>query len=238
MGDKVTIYGFGAVDELLDMSPFVHKIEVYLRLAGLSYDKVSGNARRSPNGKLPCMRHNGNVVADSQAIVGYLRDTKLADLDAWLDPRQRALASTLRVALEEDLYFTLVYYRWQVGWSAYRPVLSKVIRDAGVPGLLAGIIAGWVQRGVVRKLDEQGTGRRSPDALELRAAEQLENLETLCDENGPWLLGERPCTLDAVAHAMLAGSRWPRVPTVLAGRLAAQPRLVRWLDHVDASLAS
>jgi glutathione S-transferase len=238
MGQGLTIYGYGGVDELFDLSPFVHKLEAYLRLADVAHEKVAGDPRRSPNRKLPCLRHADRTLGDSQAIIEYLRAAGIADLDDWLDRRQRALASTLRMVLEEDLYFTLVYFRWQdeTGWSTYREVLVEVLRAAGVPRILTGIIAGRLRAGVVRKLDEQGAGRRRRAELEARAAEQLENLAILCEGGSPWLLGERPCTLDAVAHAFLAGIRWTRVATPLAERLAEHAALVRWLDHADARL--
>ena len=236
------LYGFGSVDEpgdpfaLLDVGPFAHKLEAWLRLAALPYRKRLGDIRKAPRGKLPYVELAGQVLGDSQDVIDRLAREGLADLDGWLSTRQRAISTALRSMLEEDLYFIMLYMRWvpDSAWNEYAPVLRELIARAGAPKPIAGLIARFARRGVLGSLHGQGTSRRSPQQLIERAETRLDALVELAEPNAAWLLGDRPCTLDAVAHAFIAGMRWPRVPTPLAGLIEARPTLLEWFARADA----
>ena len=132
----LTIHGFGTLEGLLDLSPFVAKVEAYLRLAGVAYEKAPGNIRKAPRGKLPYLTHGDRTIADSALILDYLAEAGLASLDAELSREQGAELCALRSMLESDLYFLLLRLRWQnpQGWAAYRGPIGESIRTTGVPG--------------------------------------------------------------------------------------------------------
>ena len=69
---------------LPDASPFVHKLENHLRLAGLAYDKRPGDARKAPRGKLPYIEDEGVLVADTSFIIEHLKQRHGDRLDAAL----------------------------------------------------------------------------------------------------------------------------------------------------------
>ena len=48
----ITLYGFGAGFGLPEISPFVTKTEVQLKMAGLGYQKVKAKPNASPKGQL------------------------------------------------------------------------------------------------------------------------------------------------------------------------------------------
>ena len=70
----IRLYGFGTLSPLLDLSPFVAKLEAYLHLAGVEFEKRAGDIRKAPRGKLPFIRHGEEVVTDSQGVIDYLRE--------------------------------------------------------------------------------------------------------------------------------------------------------------------
>ena len=49
----ITLYTFGPAFGLPDPSPFVTKVEVLLKMAGLAYGTNTTGFRRAPKGKLP-----------------------------------------------------------------------------------------------------------------------------------------------------------------------------------------
>ena len=49
----ITLYGFGAGFGLPEISPFVTKTEVQLKMAGLAYRKEKAKPPASPKGQLP-----------------------------------------------------------------------------------------------------------------------------------------------------------------------------------------
>ncbi|MFV8752249.1 Tom37 metaxin N-terminal-like domain-containing protein [Nannocystaceae bacterium ST9] len=236
MASTLTLHGFGSYDDQLDVSPFVWKLEAWLRLAELPHRKQLGDVLKAPRGKLPFIELEGRRIADSQDVIDHLQREGLADLDGWLTPRQRATATALRSMIEEDLYFFVLHSRWvrAEAWAEYRVVLRELMVRSGMPGLIARVIPSLARRDVIKALHGQGAGRRPPERLIERAEAQLDALVELAEPGASWLLGERPCTLDAVAHAFLGGMLWARVPTPGRAMVEARPQLLDWYARADA----
>ena len=60
----ITLYGFGPGFGLPEISPFVTKTEVQLKMAGLAYRKQRAMPPASPKGQLPYIDDDGQRVAD------------------------------------------------------------------------------------------------------------------------------------------------------------------------------
>jgi glutathione S-transferase len=235
MAQPLILHGFGSVDDQIDVSPFVHKLEAWLRLAEVPYRKQLGKLFQSPRGKLPFVEIGDQRIADSQDVIDHLQREGIGDLDGWLTPRQRATSTALRSMIEEDLYFSLAYLRWipDDAWREYSVVLREVMVASGMPGLVARIIPGVARRGVTKALHGQGTGRRPPEQLRERSEARLDALIELAEPGAAWLLGDRPCTLDAVAHAFVGCMLWKRLPTPMPAMIEARPKLMDWFSRAD-----
>lgn len=185
-----------------DLSPFCAKVETYLRMAHIDYRAEIADTRRMPKQKLPVVDDDGELVCDSRDIVQHF-EAKLAEpLDAHLSPQQRAVAVAFRALIEEELYFYLLYARWllDAGWACYAPHLAAYVRAIGVPGFAVPLVLGMVRRSMVASVRGQGSGRHSVDQVEARMREVVTALSTQLDAR-PFMLGDRPCTLDASAFA-------------------------------------
>ena len=68
----ITLYGFGAGFGLPEISPFVTKTEVQLKMAGLAYRKDRARPPASPKGQLPYIDDAGARIADSTFIRAHL----------------------------------------------------------------------------------------------------------------------------------------------------------------------
>ena len=108
----ITLYGFGSGFGLPELSPYVTKTEVQLKMAGVAYRKEQAAPDASPKGQLPYIDDDGEVVADSTFIRAHIERKYGADLDCGLDARARAEAWAIERMIENHFTWTFVYARW------------------------------------------------------------------------------------------------------------------------------
>ncbi len=106
----ITRYGFGQCFNVMDASPFVVKVELFMRMANIPCQVKYGAKylKKSPKGKLPFINDNGTVVADSEAIMSYLTDKYQIALDTELTAEQKAQAYLMTKSLDEGLYWCIL----------------------------------------------------------------------------------------------------------------------------------
>lgn len=197
------LYQFPAALGLPNASPFCMKLETYLRMTGLPFEvRPVTDPRRAPKGKLPYIDDGGTVLADSNLILDYLKGRYGDPLDDWLDAEQRAIALAVQRLIEEDLYWALLYWRWfdPEGWKMTREAFFGTL-----PGPLKAIVPNLARRGIGKELWGHGMGRHRPEEI---FAIGMKDLTAVADFLGrkPFMMGERPSTLDAVAYATLANT--------------------------------
>ena len=69
----ITMYGHVPAWGIPDISPYVTKIDCYLRMIDLPYELVLGDLGRAPKGKLPYIEDGDKTVSDTSFIVEYLK---------------------------------------------------------------------------------------------------------------------------------------------------------------------
>ena len=112
----IRLYAFAPLWGLVDISPFVTKVDVYLRLAELSYELVPFSVESftaAPKGKLPYIVDGHETIADSSFIVDYLKYKYNDPLDSKLGPSVRASGHAIKRMLEENFYWVIVAERWR-----------------------------------------------------------------------------------------------------------------------------
>jgi len=199
----ITIHGFGKSFGLIDASPFVIKIDAYLRFAAMEYDKnnASNNLQKSPKGKLPFIIDGDRKIADSQAIIQYLIEQYGDKLDSGLSLNQKAQSYLITKSLDENLYFCLVYSRWLCDdtW----PLVKKQFFDF-LPPVIRSIVPAIVRRSVKKSLKGQGLTRHSHKEILGICQQSLSALSGLLADK-PYLFGDRPTSLDASCYGHIAG---------------------------------
>src|SRR6202790_4429473 len=78
----ITLYGFGPGFGLPEISAFVTKTEVQLKMAGLAYRKERAMPPASPKGQLPYILDEGERIADSTFIRAHIEGKYGFDFDA------------------------------------------------------------------------------------------------------------------------------------------------------------
>lgn len=203
----LTVYKFVGDWGLPDLSPFVIKLETWLRMAGIPYQTQVGDPNKAPKKKLPYVDDDGRIIPDSARILAHLQRTRGVDLDAHLDARQRAIATAVQAMLEEHHYFIIVHVRWATadGIAAYRPTMLRYCDAARIPRPLQSLAIRLARRGLAGQAHAQGIARH--DDAEIMAIGQR-HWTAVSDLLGdqPFLLGERPTNIDATVYAFLAST--------------------------------
>jgi glutathione S-transferase len=223
----ITLYQPPAKWGLACLSPFGTKLETWLRMAGLPYEKKPGNPMQAPKGKVPYVGIDGELVGDSQLIIERLAPRAAKDLDAGLSAEQRAIGHVVRKMLEESTYFIVVYFRWitDEGFAVYAPVLRTIMP-------LPLVVLPMARRSVRAALRAQGTGRHSRAELAALGAADLTAVSGILGDR-PYLLGAEPTTVDASVYAALSSILYFPADSELRTSLRSLPNLVAYTERMQ-----
>lgn len=228
----ITLAKFGPAFGLSDLSPFVIKAEILLKMAGLDYvaDSSPGALRKSPKGKMPYIVDDGVAVADSTFIRFHLEKKYGIDFDAGLDPEQRAHGWAIEKMAEEHLYFALVHSRWMED-KAWATVRANLL--AAMPPVAGPLITTIIRRKVRASLKGQGFGRHAPAEIYDLARRDLEALSTILGDK-PFLFGREPKAADASVGGLLLATLCEAIESPLLAVARSFPNLVAYGERIRA----
>ena len=230
----IRLYQYTAAWGLPDISPFVTKVDCYLRMVKLPYEQINLPAvelAKTPKGKLPIIEDRGRKIADSDFIVAYLKATYGDTLDTSLTPRERAVVLALRRMMEEGLYWSaIIQMRWkeEANFALYRPALYKVVdlppdqRDGAV---------NQFREGILQEFHGQGMGRHTAEENYALARADMTALSDYLGERS-YFMGEEPTSLDATAYAWLAHILWVPFQGPVKEYAVSLPNLVAYCHRM------
>jgi len=225
----IKLHQFAPTFGLPNASPFCMKLETYLRMAGLPHELVNtGNVLKAPKKKLPYIDDGGTIVADTSFVVDYLKGRYGDPLDAALSPLERALATAFQRLMEENLYWAVVHTRWvdEAGWVKTREAFF-----GAMPAPLRWFVPALARRGMRAELRGHGMGRHSIAEIHTIGCRDVTAIaDFLADK--PFMLGERPTSLDATAHAFLANLLWAPVDSPIRRHAQARPTLEAYCQRM------
>ncbi|MCP5163053.1 MAG: glutathione S-transferase family protein [Hahellaceae bacterium] len=194
----ITLYQFPRLMGIPNMSPFCLKVETWLRMAEIKYEmREVADPRKAPKGKLPFIKDQNELVADSSLIVRHLAKTYDINLDASLSQQEKAIAHAFGKMLEEHLYWVVIYNRWiDDNWSKVRQEFF-----GHMPPLVKTLVPNMIQKKMQSDLNSQGMGRHSKEDIYEFG---LQDLKAVADFLGdkPYLMGGHPTTVDATLFAL------------------------------------
>ncbi|SDH62612.1 glutathione S-transferase C-terminal domain-containing protein [Pseudomonas panipatensis] len=226
----ITLFQFPPAFNVPNISPFCLKLETFLRLAGLEYHvQHVMDPRKGPKGKLPFIKVDGEVIADSEVIIQALQRRYALDLDAGLDARGRGWAVAITRLCDQHLAPLLVYFRWidGPGWKQVAPVLLR-----GIPAPLRPLLGALVRRKIRGQLAGVGLMAHSRDELLEFAQRDLEALDGLLGDV-PFFGGAQPCSADAAAYGILANLILSTLETPLNHMAREYERLVAYCERMQ-----
>jgi len=224
----ITLYGFGPGFGLPEISPFVTKTEVQLKMAGLTYRKARAMPPASPKGQLPFIDDDGQAVADSTFIRAHIERKYGFDFDAGLSREARAQAWAFERMIEHHVYWALVGARW-VDPDNFAKGPAHFFD--GAPEDRRERLREDAQFRVAENYLLSGLGRHAPDDdvdLALRSIFALS--VQLGDKR--YLMGDKPCSTDATAFGAVAGILTPFFSSNLRSSVHEFENLSGYVDRM------
>ncbi len=224
----ITLYGFGAGFGLPEISPFVTKTEVQLKMAALAYRKERAMPPASPKGQLPFIEDEGLRIADSTFIRAHVEHKYGFDFDAGLDQRQRAQAWAFERMIEHHVYWALVGARW-VDPDNFAKGPAHFFD--GAPADRREKLREDAQFRVAENYLLSGLGRHAPDDDVDLAVRSLFALSVQLGDRR-YLMGDAPCGADATAFGALAGILTPFFSSELRSRAEQFDNLTAYVERM------
>lgn len=113
LSDMVYLFQFPRPFSIPNLSPYSIKLETWMRMADINYHVVEDISlfHRSPEGTLPYIELNGEVIVDSANIIDVLSE-KRGSTEAHLKPEQQATVRAFENMLETSLNMCTGKYRY------------------------------------------------------------------------------------------------------------------------------
>lgn len=227
----ITLYGSVAGFGLPEVSPYVTKTDIQLRMAGLTFDKAPAMPVQSPKGQLPFIEDDGETIADSTFIRAHIERKYGVDLDAGLDEAERARAWAVERMVENHL-------GWAVSWQQF---MRPENFERGPARFFDGEENEARRAELVKNMRIQvaftfrsvGVGRHGPDEITWLGVRSLESLSAMIGD-GLYLTGDRPCGADATIFAILAGLLTPFFDSPLRREAEKFPLLTGYVARMMA----
>jgi glutathione S-transferase len=210
--------------------PFALKVLKWLEIGGIPYEQViENNSGKGPNRKNPWVELDGERIPDSEIIIDRLSRLYGFDIDAGIDPLERARLHAFRRMIEEHLHMV---FEWElfVHPNGYPFVLEVAGSMMPKPFTRAG--AAMVCRQLGKQLHARGLTRHSDDVIVRKGVADVDALEAALGDH-PYLAGSRPSLTDVAAYGMLQPmARWP-MSTPVADYIKSRSGLCAWLDRIE-----
>jgi glutathione S-transferase len=203
----LTVHKLGPAFGLPDASPFVVKLETWLRMAGIPYRTERGDTRKGPTRKIPYATDGDRVIGDTNLIIQYLKEKHGDRLqDSRFTPAERALGQAMKSMFEADLYFVIVYLRWSgdEDYETYKRAFLDIFASTSFPKFAISSGVALIRRKALGQLEAQGTGRHAREEVYAMGRTLVESASDLLGDK-PYFLGNAPSTIDATAYGMLSG---------------------------------
>ncbi|NVP54547.1 glutathione S-transferase family protein [Mycoplana rhizolycopersici] len=226
----ITLYSGGPQFGLPEVSPYVTKTEVQLRMAGLAYEKKRAIPATSPKGQLPYILDDGELIADSTFIRLHLEKKYGFDFDAGLSARERAEAWAIERMIENQLGWVSSYYRFLVaenfekGPGRWFDHMESDQRET---------MREYLRSEVATNIKAVGVGRHAPEEILLLGKRSVAALAALLGGNR-YLMGNRASGADAIAFSMIAAIRAPLFDTPLKRVVEQDRTLCSYCDRMMA----
>lgn len=225
----ITLHTFGPFMGTPDASPFVIKVVLLFKLAGLAVREVRSVPFGAPKSLLPWIEDDGLRVADSAFIRMHLEKKYGVDFDDGLTSEQKAVAWSVEKMCEEHLYFAMLRARW-LDPAIFAQGIGRYM-FATLPAPLRPLAKRKLIAMNRRRLIGQGFGRHSSAEIDVLAAKDIDALSDLLGDK-PYLMGDKPAGADATMYAMVTAILTPPLAISLKRMMAEKPNLVAYRDRL------
>lgn len=198
--------------------------------SGIDYEtQVEGDPTKGPKSKVPFIVDGDVRMGDSYFIEKHLNTAHGVDFYENLSASDIATARLAQSAIEEKLYWVMVYSRWQVeeNW----PIMEEIFFGQ-MPPEMRKTIGKLALDSMRTSLWGHGMGRHTPDEVYGIGIKIIDHLATILGD-GDYFVGDKFTSLDASAYGCLINFVQNPVPTPLKAQIMGMPNLCRFLDAMS-----
>jgi len=215
-----------------DFSPFVNRVECYLKLIGQHYDvATTKDLSENPRHKYPFANVMGTMVDDSSQIIKEIQ-TKLHVKPPDLSEQQRRDGYFVQSLLTDSYYFCMLR---QVFLSASGRAFVSDMMENKIPWILRPLIMFIVFRDEYANLYGQGIGRYPMEVAVSKAEDHIGALASLLGKDRQFILGTAdPTIFDTDVYAFLCyvyQDKWPEYKAFFEHLKERHPALL--VDYMD-----
>lgn len=225
----ISLHTFGPGAGLPDLSPFVVKAMMLLKLAGLPFTEQRADVRKSPKRKLPVIIDDGEVIADSTFIRFHIEKKYGFDFDANLSPEQKATAWAAEKMLENHTYWAALHERWLID-SNFEKGPAKFFN--AVPALMRPFVKTMVRKNIAKDIYATGIGRHDYNEMMMLVARNIDSIAALLGDK-PYFMGEAPCGADATIFAFMQGALCPVFTSRIGDQIRTHNTIVRYVERME-----
>jgi glutathione S-transferase len=225
----ITLRGFGPFLGTPDASPFVIKVMLLLKFAGVLYRCVPGNPLGTPHRMLPVIEDDGVLVADSSLIRRHLEQKYHFDFDHGLSAEQKAVGWAVERMCEDHLYFALLDLRW-TDTANFNAGLGAHMFGT-VPAPARPLVKALLRRMNAKRLHGHGIGRHARKEIAEFAIRDVEALAAVLGDK-PFLGGDQPCGGDAFMFGIVTAILTPPLASPIRTAMQRHSNLVAYCDRI------
>ena len=234
----IKVFGLAKTWDFPDASPYVCKLVMWLRLAGLEYDLQyvpwPSMFERAPRRSVPWIEDaDGEIIHDSQRIIDRLTAKRQLTLDAHLDARQRAQMRAWQRLLEDHYYWAaLVQMRWveDHNWEIYKRELAAELEPSPEVEQFFQEIRDYL----VGEFRGHAVGKMTLDEVHAVACEDLDALDEWLGDS-PYFMGDRPTSIDAMLYACLLQTYATPCTSPILSYARTKTRLEAYFNRLHAA---
>jgi glutathione S-transferase len=233
----MTVFGLAKTWDFPDASPYVCKLVMWLRLAGIDYDLQyvpwPDMIEKAPRKSVPWIEDtDGEVIHDTTRIIDRLTEKYAVQIDAHLSDQGRAQMRAWQRLLEDHYYWaSLVHMRWidDNNWPAYKEELAADLEPSPEVDAFFQEIRDYL----MGEFNGHAVGKMSTDEVLKVAAEDL---DALSDGLGgqPYLMGDRPTSVDAMLYACLLQTYVTRCTSPTVDHARTKTNLEAYFNRLHA----
>lgn len=230
--DKLRLFAFGSGWGIPfnTAAPFPLKLDTWLRMAKIPFEFVIANdPSKGPKGKSPWIEYDTLRMGDSSLIIAHLKERFGIDLDAHLDPKQRALAISVQRMLEEHFHQCFEHQLFFGRGAEER--LQEFASTMPIP--LRWLVPTVLRRAFTKQLFARGMGRHAEEVIIAQGKADLDALSELLGEQA-YFLGDRPSSIDACVFGFLGVSLYVAGDNPMYQYGASIENLMRYCERMRA----
>ncbi len=233
----LTLSRTGRYESLGDVSPFIYRLETWLRMADISYESKLGAINeltaQAPRGLIPFVEVDNETIGDSSIIIEYLK-AKHGDAlnDERLNVAQKSLGTLVKTLCEHELFYIMIYGRWVDGDA--ESFVRFAMRDLPEDQIAMAIEAAK-DRVINGMLHGYRLGRYDIEFVRQALRDKLDALAHFLGDK-PFLFDDAPSTIDAGLYSILASFIHFPLPNPHVEIARSYSSLVEYCDRVKADL--